>query len=194
MPLVSFATSTKVAGLTPTLLFNVNTSDDVVVFPLFHLTTPVLFAPVPAAATTVEQFCCVTFEVELLVPLVIPLTPEQPVSVAFSVTVEFTFVLALSFGNGGDHVSVPANVLHVGGSGVAAPPGAATDTPNGMSNPTTTNRPKPLRIKPPLVGPLMDVVAGRRPGDKFPVEHNTQDGYVRPDRRLTDLRARPLPA
>jgi hypothetical protein len=160
MPLVSFATSTKVAGLTPTLLFNVNTSDDVVVFPLFHLTTPVLFEPVPAAATTVVQFCWVTFEVELLVPLVIPLTPEQPVSVAFSVTVEFTFVLSLSFGSGGDHVSVPANVLHVGGSGVAAPPGAATDTPNGMSNATTTNRPKPLRIKPPLVGPLMDVVAG----------------------------------
>ncbi|HTD49957.1 MAG TPA: hypothetical protein VK771_05120 [Acidimicrobiia bacterium] len=118
---MSFATSTKVAGLTPTLLFNVNTSDDVVVFPLFHLTTPVLLAPVPAAATTTVQFCWVTFVVELLVPLVIPATPEQPVNVALSTTVEFTFVLSPSFGSGGDHVSVPENVLHVGGSGVAAP-------------------------------------------------------------------------
>jgi len=143
---VSFATSWKVAGLTPTLLFSVNTSEDVVVFPLFHLTTPVLFAPVPAAATVVVQFCCVTFVVELLVPLVIPLTPEQPVSLADNVTVEFTFVLSPSFGNGGVHVSVPENVLHVGGNGPAAPAGAATDTPNGTSNTSALSRPKPLRI------------------------------------------------
>jgi hypothetical protein len=153
-PLVSFATSWKVAGLTPTLLFNVNTFDDVVVFPLFHFTTPVLFAPFPAAATVVVQFCCVSFVVDLLVPLVIPLTPLQPVSLADSVTVEFTFVLTPSFGNAGFHVSVPVNDLHFGGNGPAAPAGAAADTASDPSNASATNSPKPLRMNAPLVGPL----------------------------------------
>ena len=84
------------------MLFSVNTSDDVVVFPLFHMTVPVLFWPVPAEATCVVQFCAFNFVIELLTPLVIPLTPLHPVYLAANVTVEFTFVLSPSFGNAGE--------------------------------------------------------------------------------------------
>jgi len=50
----------------------------VVVFPLFHLTVPVLFAPLSAPATVTVQLSCEIFVTELLTPLVIPATPVQP--------------------------------------------------------------------------------------------------------------------
>ena len=130
------------------MLFSVNVLAVVDVFPLFHLIVPVLFEPLLADATVVVQFCFVIFVVDVLVPPVIPATPLQPVRVADSFTVEFTVVESPIFGSGGVHVSVPANVLHFGGNGPAAPAGAATHMPIGRSIATTTNSPKPLRITP----------------------------------------------
>ena len=126
-PAVNFETSWNVAGLTPTLLFSVSVLAVVDVFPLFHLIVPVLFEPLLDDATVVVQFWFLYGVVALLVPPVMPATPLQPPSVAFSVTFPLTFVATPSFGSGLLHVSVPAKVLHFGGSGPAAPAGLLDD-------------------------------------------------------------------
>jgi hypothetical protein len=150
-PAVNFVTSWNVAGLTPTLLFSVSVLAVVDVFLLFQMILPVLFEPLLDDAIVVVQFCCLIFVVAEVVPFVIPATPEQPVSVAASFTVEFTFVASPSFGNAGVHVSVPAKALHFGGSGPAAPAGPLAATMTETSRDAANNVPNTLRIRTPSI-------------------------------------------
>jgi hypothetical protein len=96
---------------------------------------------------SVVQFDAFKIDVEALVPLVIPATPEQPANLAESLTVEFTLCEAVGpdiGGNPGLHVSEPVNDLQVG-TPVTAPAGDPISIVD--SNDTTaTNTPKDLRI------------------------------------------------
>jgi hypothetical protein len=145
-PAVNFETSWKVAGLTPTLLFSVNVFAVVDVAPLFHLIVPVLLEPVLDDAIVVVQFWFLYGVVALLVPPVMPVTPLQPPSVALRVTFPLTFVATPSFGSGLLHVSVPANVLHFGGNGPAAPAGPAVKIPTDAKSDAANNSPSALRM------------------------------------------------
>src|SRR5262249_23217305 len=100
-----------------------------------------------------------------LVPLVMPATPVQPPSLAASVVAPVTSLASPSFGSGGFHVSVPVNVLHFGGSGVAAPDELAAITPIGRQSATAMSRPKTLRMQTPSGGaPLISNFAPRAAG------------------------------
>jgi hypothetical protein len=156
-PFVDFCTSFRTTGDAPTLLIWVKVVVPVVVWPLFHLTTPVLAVGLAfdeSDAISVVQFDAFKTDVEVLVPLVIPATPEQPEYLAVSLTVEFTFFDAvgpLIGGNAGLHVSVPVNDLQFG-TPVTAPAGAATSTID-SNVPKARNTPKSFRIlNNPLIG------------------------------------------
>ena len=97
-PFVAFITSFMTTGDAPTALVWVKVVEPVVVMPLFHLIVPVLgvgLAFDESDLMSVLQFAAFKVDVELLVPLVIPATPLQPVKLAESLTVEFTFLEAV---------------------------------------------------------------------------------------------------
>jgi hypothetical protein len=98
------------------------------------------------------QFDAFKIDVEELVPLVIPATPEQPPNLAESLTVEFTLLDAVGpvmGGNPGLHVSKPVNDLQFG-TPVTAPAGGVISTID-SNDATATHTPKDLRI---LIAPL----------------------------------------
>jgi len=149
-PLVAFITSFRTTGDAPTALVWVKVVVPVVVLPLFHLIVPVLgvgLAFDESEAINVLQFDAFKIDVEALVPLVIPATPEQPENLAESLTVEFTFLEAVgpdSGGNAGLHVSEPVSDLQVG-TPVTAPAGDAIGTID-SNDATAIHTPKDLRI------------------------------------------------
>jgi hypothetical protein len=116
---------------------------------------PVLFEPLLDDWIVVVQFWFLYGVTALLVPPVMPATPVQPVSVAFSVVFPDTFVLTPILGSGLLQVSVPENVLHFGGSGAAAA-GPAVMTPADRTKDIANSRPRPLRMQnPSRVDPLI---------------------------------------
>jgi hypothetical protein len=147
---VAFITSVRTTGDAPTGLVSVKVVVPVVVMPLFHLIVPVLgvgLAFDESEAINVLQLAAFINDVELLVPVVIPATPEQPENLAESLTVEFTFLDAvgpLIGGNAGLHVSVPVNDLQFG-TPVTAPAGDAISIVD-SNDATAKNTPKNLRM------------------------------------------------
>lgn len=149
-PLVAFMTSFRTTGDAPTALVWVKVVVPVVVLPLFHLIVPVLGVGLlfdESDLISVVQFDAFKIDVEALVPLVIPATPEQPENLAESLTVEFTFLEAVGpeiGGKPGLHVSVPVSDLQFG-TPVTAPAGAAISIID-SNDAKAANTPKDLRI------------------------------------------------